>query len=338
MTAALNANATPVPDAPITPMKSLLGRGEMATTETARAAGAGHDQTTPQGTTTDWAAGLAAPPGPEPSRRERVRETADKALDALAEALGQGRSEALTAHLATMARFHRYSFHNVLLIAMQRPDATVVAGFRRWQELGRQVAKGEHGLAILAPMVRKARAEATPDAGPEAEATERNLRGFRVVYVFDIKQTQGKPLPELSHVAGDPGEHLGRLKDFAAARGIKLEYAPDLHGADGLSTGGTIRLREGQAPGEEFSVLAHEIAHELLHHDPQGERPTSKTVLETEAESIAFVVTTACGLQTGTAAQDYIQLYQGDRDTLARSLGRIQRAASEILSAVLPAE
>jgi hypothetical protein len=103
-------------------------------------------------------------------------------------------------------------------------------------------------------------------------------------------------------------------------------------GADGVSRGGRISIRPGLAPAQEFSVIVHELAHELLH---RGEdRPQSKTVRETEAEAVAFVVCQAIGLETGTAASDYIQLYDGKTDTLAASLNRIQYIASEIIMSI----
>lgn len=284
-----------------------------------------------------WAEGLAKPTTRE-ERHERVKRIADDAITRLAEALDQGRSDAMREYLGTMSRFHRYSFGNVLLIAAQRPDATRVAGFRKWLELERGVMKGEKGIAILAPMVRKARGDTSPEEGAgEDEASEpgKVIRGFRVVYVFDVKQTEGKPLPEFARVAGDPGAHLDRLKDLTTGKGIKLEYAPDLGGAYGMSSGGTVHLLEGQSPAEEFSVLAHELAHEMLHWQDR-ENAGDKRQRETEAEAVAFVVTSACGLDTGTAASDYIQLYRGDRETLAASLGRIQKTASEILATLLP--
>lgn len=286
--------------------------------------------------TNDWVEGLKAP-GVREDPHDRARQMTERALGELALALEQGRSEALTAYLATMSRFHRYSFGNVLLIAQQRPDATMVAGFRRWLELDRHVLKGEKGIAIMAPMLRRALEEDGTKPG-ESDGPTRLLRGFRVVYVFDVKQTEGAELPAFASVAGDPGEHLGRLKAFATERGIDVQYAPDLDGAHGLSAGGKIKILEGQTPAAEFLVLAHEIAHELLHHDPAGERPTSRKVRELEAEAVAYVVTSACGLETSTAASDYIQLYDGDRETLMQSLGRIQKTAATILADLLPEE
>ena len=288
-----------------------------------------------ENTRDDWAGSLAAPSAREPSRAERVRETADRALAALADALETGKSDALKDYLAVMARFHRYSFGNVLLIAAQRPDATLVAGFRRWNELGRHVMKGEKGIGIMAPLIGKRRGEA--EVGQEdAHGEDRALRGFRVVYVFDASQTLGKPLPQPETVQGDPGPWLERLTNHVKGQGIELVKTPMPQGQFGLSEGGRIELAQGMSAAQEFAVLVHELAHEMLHHDPAVERPRSRTVRETEAEAIAFVVSTSVGLDVGASSSDYIQLYDGDRETLAESLGRIQRVSSEIITALDP--
>src|SRR5262249_30260845 len=138
-------------------------------------------------------------------------------------------------------------------------------------------------------------------------------------------------LPELSDVAGDPAGSLDALKLFAARQNIMLEYSPDLGGPMGASYGGRVALLEGRPPAEEFSTLAHELAHELLHRD-KGTRP-SKTVRETEAEAVAFVVCKAAGLETGTAAADYVHLYDGNAEVLAASLERIHETASTLIAA-----
>lgn len=262
-------------------------------------------------------------------KSDEAKKTIDQALAKLLADLQAGKSESLTRYLRTLARFHRYSFGNVLLILCQRPSATHVAGFRRWRELGRFVRKGEKGIAIFAPMRVRSRDR---DARSEDELETWELR-FRVVHVFDIEQTKGEPLPTLDRTKGDPGDNTVRLKAFLVDRGIGLDYAPDLGGADGVSHKGRISIRSGLEPPEEFSVLVHETAHELLHH---GEgRPGSKTVRETEAEAVAFAVCSALGLEAHTAARDYIQLYQGTTETLAASLERVRDTASAILNALL---
>lgn len=267
-------------------------------------------------------------------KAEQAKKLADEALTKLATALEQGKSDALETYLAAMARFHRYSFGNVMLIAMQRPEATHVAGFHAWRQFGRFVKKGEKGIVIIAPMAIRPKGVDRHAVKPD-EADDTFLR-FRAVYVFDVSQTEGDSLPEPARVGGNPNGHTEKLKAFVNQKGIALEYVPSLGTADGMSTGGRIRLRDNLTSAEEFSVLAHELAHELLHQQPDGSRP-SKTVRETEAEAIAFVVSQAIGLDTNTAAVDYIKVYQGDKETLAESLERIQHTASAILEAILPA-
>lgn len=112
------------------------------------------------------------------------------ALDTLADALDHGHSEALTALLRAMSRFHRYSLHNTWLIAAQRSDATLVAGFHAWKAMRRFVRRGEQGIAILAPIVRRRKEAQDED--------ERAIVAFRPSYVFDVSQTDGEPLPEAS--------------------------------------------------------------------------------------------------------------------------------------------
>jgi antirestriction protein ArdC len=147
-------------------------------------------------------------------QRQQQRQTAKEVIAAnlqhLIEQLEQGKSEALTAYLTAMSRFHNYSFGNILEIARQKPDATHVAGLYTWNQLGRRVKKGEKGIRILAPITgakRKTQEEA------EKELTRRNvpiLVGFRAAYVFDVSQTEGKELPEHARVSGDAGANRDR--------------------------------------------------------------------------------------------------------------------------------
>lgn len=267
-------------------------------------------------------------------KAEEVKKLADNALEQLEGALKQGKSETLAAYLAMMGRFHNYSFGNVLLIMTQKPDATRVAGFRTWLKFGRHVTKGEKGIVIIAPMLIRAKED---DGGRSSDGEDRTILRFKAAYVFDVSQTDGEPLPEFAHVGGNPNGHTDRLKAFVSSKGITLEYTDDIGSADGASLGGTIKLKPNLAPAEEFSVLTHELAHEMLHPKGVENRPP-KTVRETEAEAVAFVVANAIGLDTGTAASDYIQLYNGDTATLSASLDRIQKAASSIIEALTSSE
>jgi N-terminal domain of anti-restriction factor ArdC len=252
----------------------------------------------------------------------------EQGIEELIRALEQGKSETLMRFLDFQARFHDYSFRNCLLIAIQKPDATHVAGFRRWRYLGRFVKKGEKGIMILAPIVRKRSAQDESD-----EEETRAVCGFRAVYVFDVSQTEGEEPPEFSRIDGDPGDKLKRLADIVADRGIELHYEATLGGADGLSQGGKITLREGMSPAEEFGVLVHELAHELLHRTERRQETTRK-VRELEAEAVAFVVSRAAGLDGIRHSVDYIQLYSGDKELLVASLDHIQRVSADIIGAL----
>src|SRR6266849_10913726 len=246
---------------------------------------------------------------------ENIKTVTNQAIKQLVAALNQGRSETLTQYLAVIGRFRRYSLRNVMLIASQKPTATHVAGFHAWHKLGRFVKKGEKGILILAPIVRRKDQNTTQDETDESSTPV----GFRAAYVFDISQTDGQELPEIGNVNGAPREYRDRLGKFVTEQGILLEYSQDIAPARGTSAGGKITLLPGQAPAEDFSTLAHEVAHELMHRD-ERRTSTSKRSRETEAEAVAFVVCQAIGLEAGSAAQDYIQLYEGDAKLLTASL------------------
>lgn len=265
--------------------------------------------------------------------REEALKQSELALDELAVALSQGRSETLVRYLDMLSRFHQYSFGNCMLITIQRPDATHVAGFHRWKQLGRYVKKGEKGIFILAPIVRRTKAnqEGQPnDVTEDGEERTRKVCGFRAVYVFDVTQTEGAELPVFSRVEGDPGDKVQKLEAVIRSHGIELAYEQHLGGADGRSEGGKITLREGLPPAEKFAVLAHELAHELLHRTERRQETTRK-IRELEAEAVAFVVSKAASLDGISRSADYIQLYAGDKQLLMESLDHIQRVASSII-------
>ena len=252
----------------------------------------------------------------------------------LIEQLEAGHSEGLTAYLTAMGRFHTYSFGNILEIARQKPEATRIAGLYAWNKLGRKVSKGQKGIRILAPMIgarRKKESEAEKDTTQQKQPV---LVGFRAAYVFDVSQTEGAPLPDLSErVKGEVGEYRERLINFLVTQGIDLEFNESIAPALGMSYGGRIALLPGQSPAEEFSCLVHEVSHELLHKTDRRST-TTRTVRETEAEAVAFVVSTTIGLDAGRSSSDYIQLYHGNSELLAESLEVVQRTAALILSAI----
>lgn len=275
-------------------------------------------------------------------KRDEALQLTNNAIEELVAAVDRGQSQTLTAYLDTMARFHQYSFANILLISVQRPDATHVAGYNAWLKLHRYVRKGERGIAILAPMVSRKRIslDDPPEdldpyegRGPGRALVVSRLAGFKVVHVFDISQTEGNDIAEFSQVSGDPALYLERIKQFIRQQGIQLDYDFLPRGALGVSADGEITLRPGLSPAEEFSTLAHEAAHELLH---KGDRraETTKTIREVEAEAVAYVICRAVGLNSASHSADYIQLYQGDKETLSRSLEHVRQAAGQILTAI----
>jgi len=274
-------------------------------------------------------------------RENPTQQLIKQAVDYLLQQLEAGKSETLTAYLGAMARFHNYSFGNILAIARQRPTATRVAGIRAWNELGRFVKKGEKGIQILAPMIgyrrRRDTAEQEPNANQDAKPAPA-LIGFRAVYVFDVGQTEGADLPEFEHnITGEVGAHRDRMIAFLTAQNIKLEFNEKIAPALGVSYGGKVVLLSGQSKAEEFTTLVHETAHELL-HKAERRTMTTATVRETEAEAVAFIVGQAVGLEMGTASSDYIQMYAGNAALLTESLEVIQRTSSVILAAILAEE
>ncbi|CAB4896493.1 MAG: toprim domain-containing protein [Actinobacteria bacterium] len=283
--------------------------------------------------------------------------------------------------LSVAARFHNYSFNNVLLIAAQRPGATAVAGYEAWKALGRQVDKGERGIQILAPIVRRA---SSPDtAGDDTTAaataadttasnnsgqttgsgsTPRRVAGFRVAHVFDVDQTSGEPLPERPTPVLLAGQAPPGLWDALAAqvhaRGFELERGPCLGGAaNGVTNYGTrtVTVRADVDDAQAVKTLAHELAHVLLHDptgpattadptDPTSAQPTSSAghcrgKIEVEAESVAFLVTSSHGLDSGAYTFPYVAGWAGSVDatepeTVVRATGqRVLTAAHAILTA-----
>ena len=158
---------------------------------------------------------------------------------------------------------------------------------------------------ILAPVVRKV--EPADSCSTEKES---RIFGFRAVYVFDVSQTHGAPLPTIGVAEGEPGEYFFRLEQLVHEQGIALEYSDEIAPAKGMSCGKKIILLPGMAPAEQFSTLVHELAHEMLHRDARRTQTTQR-VRETEAEAVAFVVSQGIGLDTNSAAQDYISLCVG---------------------------
>lgn len=234
-------------------------------------------------------------------------------------------SSAWAAYLAAQARFHRYSPRNVMLISMQRPDATHVAGFGTWRSLGRQVRKGERAIAILAPKV-------VPD-----EDGQRQVRGFRWVNVFDISQTEGDDLPAPVRILD--GDDAGRLRESlgAVASGLGLtvteeDLAPGVNGELRWATA-TIVVAPANPGLQRAKTIAHELGHFLLHrHEPDRARA------EIEAEAVAFVVLASLGVDSSAYSAGYLSSWIGEHgdvgEAISRSCTAISSASQRILTAI----
>lgn len=270
-------------------------------------------------------------------RLEKIHQGIEKALDQLAASLESGKSDALTAWLKTMSRFHNYSLNNQILIAIQDPQATHVAGFHAWKKFDRLVTKGEKGIMILAPIMKAVgKVEEQDSKGQTVERTLRAIINAKPVFVFDIAQTHGEPLPKLAGVTGIGSVRVDEVRRLITIKGIDLYYADRLQdGAQGISEGGRIGCVNGLNGPDEIRTLIHELAHELLH---RGERrqETTRRSRELEAESVAFVVCTAIGLNAGQCSTDYIHLFRGNKQMLIESLNFIREVSKDILSSLMP--
>lgn len=243
-------------------------------------------------------------------------------------------SEKWTQYLDVQSKFYRYSPNNVMLILLQNPYATRVAGYNAWKALDHQVMAKESALRILAPMTYKR------DDAPEGE-NAREIRGFKLVPVFDISQTEGPDLPDIvSKLEGlAPEGVFVKLSEFAKGIGFRVERPESLEsGANGDTSHseGRIRVVSANSEAQQVKTLAHEIGHALL-HDPGAETTTETTrgLKELEAESTAYVICTALGMDTSDYTFGYVAGWAGGApEALAgikASTGRIQKAATAVL-------
>ena len=270
-------------------------------------------------------------------KKEEAVELADKCLKELAASLEQGQTDVLSTYLGALARFHHYSFGNMMMIVKQLPEASRVAGFHTWRKLGRCVKQGESGIAILAPMFERKKNEAEVDnRSDESRSNEKAVFGFKAVHVFDISQTEGEELPKLSEIRGSAEDNLLYLESVYHTLNIKLETRPMPEGVRGVSLGGHVIVREGLDPSMRFRVLAHELAHELFGHRSmiKNDAHEKHRLIETEAEAVAYVVCKAHGVDTQALSSEYIHLHRGDGKLLMASLDRIQQTATKIIGLI----
>ncbi|MFC2053003.1 ArdC family protein [Chloroflexota bacterium] len=246
-----------------------------------------------------------------------------KHIQDLTEATDRARlSEAMTSFLDSCSRFHQYSYCNVLIIKMTKPDATHVAGYKQWPKFNRCVRKGEKGIAILAPLMFRV----DPD-DPDNKSTE--LGGFKVVYVFDVSQTDGEPLPEPPEwKSPEMNTELNRkLTGFAISHNIVVIEKEQPGEVQGRSLKGTVEID----PSAGTKTLVHEIAHELLHNADAPKLHVN--IRELEAESVAYVVCKHFGLD-GFSSPNYVALHGATSELILSHHDRIRTTAARIIKSI----
>ena len=262
-------------------------------------------------------------------------------------------SEMYTTYLRTMAKFHNYSFNNTLLIAMQRPDATLVAGFNAWKnKFNRYVKKGEKGIQIIAPAPIKEveeREKIDKDTGlavlnengePEMERVEYVVPRFRVTTVFDVSQTDGEPIPSL-----EVNELTASVKDYALLTAAIEQVSPvpmrfdEIEGdAKGYYSDADkeICIQVGMGESQTIKTMIHEVAHAMLHNSDlmeQSGEEKDRLTKETEAESIAFTVCSALGIDTSDYSFPYVASWASGKEMkeLKDSMDTIRLTAADFL-------
>jgi hypothetical protein len=293
----------------------------------------------------------ARPTPDEAGQRERLEAFHQQLTDQVL-ALADGPS--WKAWLATAAKFHHYSFNNTVAIVLQRPDATQVAGYRTWQSMGRQVRKGEQGIQILAPVIRRVAVEADGPAeaiGAGDDPTARRLVGVRIAHVFDVSQTD--PIPGAPPLPTPPpapqlltGQAPVGLWDGLARQIDEAGFTLTMNDPGGGARGRTnhltrqVEVNPDLDPAQQAKTLAHELGHVLLHTPDQVPvtdlyKPNSRGRIEVEAESVAFLVSAARGLDTSSYTFPYLGGWMPRKDNLETTLrttaGRVLGTAHDIL-------
>ena len=289
------------------------------------------------------------------SQFDKVKEITDK-LEAGIQALFE--SEAFKNYLKTLSKFHDYSLYNTILIAIQKPDATLVAGYTAWQKnFGRQVQKGEQGIRILAPTPYKKQMEVdrvdpvtrqpilNPDGSTAKELKEVMVPAFKVVNVFDVSQTDGRPIPTIGvdELTGNVSNYEMFFEALKRACPVPIGFEDISSGAKGYyhTVDQRIALQEGMSEVQTVKTLIHEMAHQKLHSIDPKELPPEEPRLtrnakEVEAESVAYTVAQHYGIETSDYSFAYIAGWSQGKDTpeLKASLDRIRKAADEMITAI----
>ena len=288
------------------------------------------------------------------SEKQKVKEITDKLEAGLKELF---ESEKYKSYLSTMSKFHNYSFNNTLLIAMQKPEATLVAGYQAWQKnFERHVNKGEKAIRILAPApykIKEERDKLDPVTGemmfdengmPQKEETEVTIPAFRAVSVFDVSQTDGKPIPEL-----EVNELLSTVEgyeDFVQALmnispvPIAFEDIPGDSKGYFSTAEKRIAVQENMSESQTLKTMVHEVVHSMLHDKEVNQSMDipvkDRNTKEVEAESVAFTVCQHFGIDTSDYSFGYIAGWSSGRNMkeLKSSLDTIRKTASELITGI----
>ena len=295
----------------------------------------------------------------KPTNRERLQQITAGIEQGIKELF---ESEKYMRYLSVMSRFHRYSVNNTMLIYMQKPDATLVAGYNKWKnQFERHVKRGEHGITIIAPTPFKKKIEEQKlDPDTKAPMLDQNGKAvmekreveipmFRPVKVFDVSQTDGKPLPELaSSLSGNVQNYEAFMEALRRSAPVPLSVEPMAANMDGFFSPDQqrIAIREGMSEVQTVSAAVHEIAHSKLHNyakaqeeaaragDKEPPKKKDRNTEEVEAESISYAVCQYYGIQTGENSFGYIANWSQGKELpeLRASLETINKAAGELIA------
>ena len=289
------------------------------------------------------------------TEKQKVQEITEKLEQGMKELF---ESEKYKTYLNTMSKFHNYSFNNTMLIAMQKPDATLVAGFKAWQKnFDRHVKKGEKGICILAPAPYKIKEEQEkldPVTGeimldksgmPITEEVEIKIPAFRVVPVFDVSQTDGKELPDIgvNELSGSVEDYEDFMQALTEVSPVPITYEDIEREAKGYfhTTDHRIAIQEGMSQSQTVKTAIHEVAHAKLHDRERNQDidevlNKDRNTKEVEAESVAYTVCQHFGIDTSDYSFGYIAGWSSDRDMkeLKSSLDTIRKIASELITGI----
>lgn len=287
------------------------------------------------------------------TEKQRVQELTDKLEQGLQDLFN---SDSYRNYLATMSKFHNYSFNNTLLIAMQKPDATLVAGYKAWQKnFERHVNKGEKAIRILAPApykIKEERDKIDPvtqellldkDGNPQKEEVEITIPAFRAVSVFDVAQTDGKPIPELAahELLSDVEGYQDMIRAVEAISPVPIELEEIAGDSKGYydREAKRIAVQENMSESQTLKTMIHEVAHSKLHSkevEQDEQMKKDRNTKEVEAESVAYTVCQHFGIDTSDYSFGYIAGWSSGRDTkeLRSSMDTIRRTASELITGI----